>query len=84
MASGTAQALVPGADYPRSLAEFMAMFPDEAACARFVERLRFIDGFAADPSEEPPGDADAVVTTGDYRYEALAEAAARAGPVMPF
>jgi hypothetical protein len=45
-AGGTAQDLVPGIDYPRSLPEFMAMFRDEAECARFVERLRFVDGFA--------------------------------------
>lgn len=45
-ASGTAQGLVPGVDYPRSLPEFIAMFPDEAACGRFVERLRFPGGFA--------------------------------------
>ena len=45
-ADGTAQGLVPGVDYPRSLSEFMVMFPDEAACARFVEGLRFGDGFA--------------------------------------
>ncbi len=35
-----------GIDYPRSLPEFMAMFRDEAECGRFVERLRFVDGFA--------------------------------------
>jgi transposase-like protein len=41
------------------------------------------DPRAALPPEQP-ADADVVVATGDYRYEALADAAARVGSAMPF
>jgi len=31
-------------EYPGTWAEFLAWFPDEAACARYLERLRWPDG----------------------------------------
>ena len=34
------------ADIPHSLLEFQQMFPDEAACADYMERVRWPDGFA--------------------------------------
>ena len=34
-----------GIDYPRTLAEFNAWFPDEAACLAYLARLRWPDGF---------------------------------------
>jgi hypothetical protein len=34
------------AEMPRSLREFQAMFPDEPACADYMERIRWPDGFA--------------------------------------
>jgi len=34
-----------GVDYPRTLAEFNAWFPDEAACLAYLARLRWPDGF---------------------------------------
>ena len=34
-----------GTDYPRDLSEFDHFFPDEAACQRFLERLRWPNGF---------------------------------------
>lgn len=36
---------VPGVDYPRSWPEFLAFFPDEQACLRYLERVRWPDGF---------------------------------------
>ena len=36
---------VGGVDYPRTWSEFVAWFPDEAACVAFLERLRWGDGF---------------------------------------
>ena len=38
--------LAVGSDYPRTLSELVAMFPDDAAVAQFIERLRWPDGFA--------------------------------------
>jgi hypothetical protein len=35
----------PGRDYPRDWDEFRAFFPDEAACARYLERLSWPHGF---------------------------------------
>jgi len=32
--------------FPKSLPEFQRLFPDDAACAAYVERLRWRDGFA--------------------------------------
>src|SRR5579872_1822418 len=34
-----------GADYPRTLPEFEQFFPGEAACRRYVEKLRWPAGF---------------------------------------
>jgi len=31
--------------FPRSLREFQRMFPNEAACAAYLERARWGDGF---------------------------------------
>jgi len=31
--------------FPKSLPEFMKMFPDDAACARYLEDIRWRDGF---------------------------------------
>jgi hypothetical protein len=36
---------VAGRDYPRTREEFEAFFPDEDACARYLERLSWPDGF---------------------------------------
>ncbi|MDP2955471.1 MAG: IS1595 family transposase, partial [Longimicrobiales bacterium] len=35
----------PGIDYPRTLGEFQEFFPDEEACSRYLERLRWPKGF---------------------------------------
>lgn len=32
-------------DYPRFLLEFQRLFPDEVACARHIERIRWPEGF---------------------------------------
>lgn len=37
--------LVAGDDYPRSHAELVAMFPDDAAVVRYLQRLRWPDGW---------------------------------------
>jgi len=34
-----------GVDYPRTLLEFGEFFPDEKACAAYLERLRWAEGF---------------------------------------
>ncbi len=36
--------LVAGRDYPRSYREFVGMFPDDEACAAFLEQLRWSSG----------------------------------------
>ncbi|HZC98907.1 MAG TPA: IS1595 family transposase [Actinomycetes bacterium] len=36
---------VAGQDYPRTWQEFVAFFPDERACASYLERLSWPDGF---------------------------------------
>jgi hypothetical protein len=36
---------IAGWDYPRSWEEFLAFFPDEAACLAYLERLSWPDGF---------------------------------------
>ena len=38
------------AELPRSLPEFEARFPDDAACARWLLEKRWPDGFAARPA----------------------------------
>ena len=40
-----AERLVAGRDYPRTYREFVEMFPDAAACIRYVEQLRWPHGF---------------------------------------
>ena len=40
---------VGGIDYPRTLKEFDEWFPTEAACADFVRRFRWPDGFRCPP-----------------------------------
>jgi ISXO2-like transposase domain/Transposase zinc-ribbon domain len=37
---------VAGVDYPRNYHELVAWFPDDAACLRYLERLRWGDGFS--------------------------------------
>lgn len=37
--------LVAGRDYPHTYREFTQRFPDEDACLRYIERLRWPDGF---------------------------------------
>jgi len=43
---GAMDAPVAGHDYPRTLREFNAWFPDEAACLEYLPRLRWPGGFA--------------------------------------
>ncbi len=33
-------------DFPKNLPDFMRLFPDDAACAAYLERVRWRDGFA--------------------------------------
>ena len=37
---------IAGVDYPRNYHELLAWFPDDAACLRYLERLRWGEGFA--------------------------------------
>jgi len=39
--------------FPRSLPEFQRLFPDEAACAAYLERARWGDGFVCDHCGAP-------------------------------
>jgi len=41
----TGPGLVPSADCPRTYRDFVAMFPDDMACAAYLEKLRWPDGF---------------------------------------
>ncbi|MBU0499648.1 MAG: IS1595 family transposase, partial [Gammaproteobacteria bacterium] len=41
----TRSALVAGSDYPRTYREFVEMSPDDLACSRYLEALRWPDGF---------------------------------------
>ncbi|MGH3132038.1 MAG: IS1595 family transposase [Gaiellaceae bacterium] len=43
--SASSTGLAGGREYPRTLPEFNAWFPDEAACAAYLGRLRWPDGF---------------------------------------
>jgi hypothetical protein len=36
---------VAGVDYPRNYQELLAWFPDDRACLRYLERLRWGEGF---------------------------------------
>ena len=38
--------LVAGRDYPRTYRKFVEMFPDDEACVRYLERLRWPEGFS--------------------------------------
>jgi hypothetical protein len=39
------QKVVSGNDYPNTYREFIEMFPDDAACAAYLARLRWAGGF---------------------------------------
>ena len=39
--------------FPHSLPEFQRLFPDEAACAAYLERARWSDGFICDHCKSP-------------------------------
>ena len=39
--------------FPRSLPEFQRLFPDEVACAAYLERTRWSDGFVCDHCGSP-------------------------------
>jgi len=41
----TSQELVAGKDHPRTYREFVEMFPDDETCLRYIESLRWPDGF---------------------------------------
>ena len=48
LAKGARPCYVPGVDprgFPTTLPEFQAVFPDDAACAKYFEHLRWPDGF---------------------------------------
>src|SRR5579875_3863416 len=45
VSSGMASNPVAGVDYPRTFQEFLDWFPDEASCRKYLERLRWPDGF---------------------------------------
>lgn len=45
MVSRSAQSVAAGRDYPRTWDQFLDWFPDEAACLRYLERLRWPEGF---------------------------------------
>ena len=42
---GVATMPLAGVDYPRDWPEFLSFFPDEQACQRYLERVRWRDGF---------------------------------------
>lgn len=44
-----------GVDYPGTWPAFRQWFPDDAACAAFLERLRWPDGFICPACEQPGG-----------------------------
>ena len=44
-------ALVAGRDYPRTYREFVKMFPDDASCTAYLERLRWAAGFVCPACE---------------------------------
>jgi hypothetical protein len=55
MPSADASQLRAGIDYPKNLSEFDRFFPDEAACERYLEKLRWPAGFVC-PSCRHSGD----------------------------
>ena len=52
MALSEATRLRAGVDYPADLSQFDRFFPDEEACARYLERLRWRDGFVCPKCQE--------------------------------
>lgn len=56
MPSADARRLRAGVDYPKDLSEFDEFFPDEEACGRYLERLRWPEGFVC-PSCGEAGEA---------------------------
>jgi len=46
-------ALVPGLDYPNTYRGFVEMFPDDNACAKFLTKLRWPEGFICPACKEP-------------------------------
>lgn len=44
--------LIAGKDYPRNYREFVAMFPDNEACAQYFEKLRWATGFVCPRCQE--------------------------------
>lgn len=46
---------VGGVDYPRTLQEFRQWFPDDTACAAYLERLRWPSGFVCPRCATPKG-----------------------------
>ena len=46
----------PGVDYPRNYHELLAWFPDDAACLRYLERLRWGQGFSCRFCGDPGGE----------------------------
>ena len=59
--------------FPHSLPEFQRLFPDDAACAAYLEKARWGDGFAC-PHCGTAGEADTTLTA---RARACACAARR-------
>jgi transposase-like protein len=51
--SRSSLSLTAGRDYPRTWDQFMDWFPDEGACLRYLERLRWPDGFVCPQCGEP-------------------------------
>ena len=45
MAGSSSPPAVPGRDYPQTWTAFLRRFPDDDACAAYLERLRWPDGF---------------------------------------
>ena len=41
----SSKSLVSGRDFPRTWDQFLDWFPDNAACLRYLEKLRWPDGF---------------------------------------
>ena len=42
--------------FPHSLPEFQRLFPDDAACAAYLEKARWGDGFACPHWRKPAGE----------------------------
>lgn len=45
--------LIAGQDYPRNYREFVAMYPNDETCARYLEKLRWPGGFVCPICREP-------------------------------